>query len=123
MVGLISIAELRRMRAAATLMLPAACTIQVRSTATDGMGGITETWSNTYTNVPCKLDPVKSMNVLVRLGEQAQTHTPWVLSVDYGQAIGTGNRVVLNGDTFEVLNVEDAHSYRILRRAYVRRVE
>jgi SPP1 family predicted phage head-tail adaptor len=94
-------------------------TIQNYTDASDGQGGVTRTWANTYTNVPCRLAP-KSSHTQTE-GGQYQAVTGWVLTVRYDQTIAAGDRVVKSGDTFEVLSVEDDRTDRVLRRAFLRR--
>ena len=113
--------ELELMRHEATDWLPDLCTVQTRATAPDGQGGVTETWASA-TNVPCKLN-VATLRNAGRFGEQFGMHVNFVLSVRHDQAIASGNRVVLNSDTYEVIAVDDDHTYRPLRRAYLRRID
>lgn len=123
MTGLLTAGELTKLRATASAMLPGTATIQTRSTVSDGMGGVTESWADTYTLVPCKLDIAGRQATLPGEGDQFQVHSPWVLTIAYDQAIATGNRAIVQGDTFEVLNVADDHHYRTLRRAELKRVD
>lgn len=106
---------------AETLLLTQTCTIQTVSRASDGMGGFTETWNNTHTNVPCRLSPQGGSGRVQ--GDQFTVVTGWVLDVAYDQAIAAGNRVVLGGDTFDVLEVRDDHTDRIVRRAAIKRLD
>jgi head-tail adaptor len=103
------------------LIMTDTCTIQTVSRASDGMGGFTETWANTYQNVPCRLSPQGGSGRVQ--GDQFTVVTGWVLDVAYDQAIAAGNRVVLGGDTFDVLEVRDDHTDRILRRAAIKRLD
>ena len=115
-------------------MLPDTCDIQVRRIVPDGMGGSTETWvtylfrdefdNDNYgaEDVACLLAPLTSKNQ-GQAGNQFMMHGGWVLSVAFDRAIASGNRVVMGGDTYEVLGVEDDHSTRILRRADLHRLD
>jgi head-tail adaptor len=123
MAGLLTANELTLMRAQASAMLPGTCTIQTRSTASDGMGGVTESWSNTYTSIACKLDIAPRQATFPQQGDQFQAHSSWVLTVAFDQAIAAGNRAIIGGDTFEVLNVGDDADYRTLRRAELKRID
>jgi head-tail adaptor len=94
-------------------------TVQTRTDTVDGFGGVTSTWANTYTNVPCRIAPqVKSTETA---GNKYQVVTGWVLTVRHDQAIAPGNRVVKGSDTYQVLSVEDDRTDRVCRRAYLRR--
>jgi len=115
-------AELAQMRLHAEELLPSTCTIQARSTAPDGMGGVTVTWTNT-TSVPCRLDAVTSLGTKSSATSDKFTiHDAWTLFVHWDRAIVVGNRVTFDGDTYEVLAVEDDHDWRLLRQATLQRV-
>jgi len=114
-------AELDQARLHAEELLPSTCTIQVRSTAPDGMGGITESWADTE-DVPCRLDAIGVAGKGSATGDQFTIHTAWVLYVHWDRAIAAGNRVVFAGDTYEVLSVQDDKDWRLLRKAMLQRV-
>jgi hypothetical protein len=121
MAGLLNASELTSMRDLAETMLPSTCSIQTLTRTSDGMGGFTNSWANTYTSIPCKLSA--GPGPTAEYGAQFQVHSEWTLSVAFDQAIVGGNRVVLNSDTFEVVRVKDDHDFRILRRAELKRVD
>lgn len=121
MSGLITARELVAMQATAAGMLPDSCTIQTRSTVANGQGGVTETWASTI-NVPCKLSALLLRNE-GSPGDRYAMRTGWMLSVAYSTTIAAGNRAIVNGHTYEVTSVEDEQSYRVLRRAYMQRVD
>jgi head-tail adaptor len=121
MAGLLNASELTAMRSLAETMLPSTCTIQTPTRTSDGMGGFTNSWANTYTLVPCKLSA--GPGPTAQYGGQFQVHSEWMLSVAFDQAIAGGNRAVVNSDTFEVVRVQDDHDFRILRRAELKRVD
>lgn len=115
-------AELAQMRLHAEELLPSTCTIAVRTTSADGMGGVTESWTNT-TGVPCRLDAITALGMRsVATGDKFTIHDAWTLFVHWDRAIAVGNRVVFDGDTYEVLGVEDDHDWRLLRQATLQRV-
>jgi hypothetical protein len=121
-VGL-STAELARLRADAEDYLPDTCTIQTVSRASDGLGGWTETWSNTYTGVACRLAPVQTAQGEIVEGEQVSALTRWILTVAHDQALDETMRVVHGGETYEVAHLEDTHSNRTAKRVYLRRLD
>jgi len=122
MAGLLTQREIDGMRHTAGDMLPSSCTIQTRTTAADAQGGITATWANSYTNVPCKFS-VLQMKEPGFAGAQWHVTTGWVLSIHHDQPIAVGNRVVFGGDTYEVVGVDDDHDWRVLRRVQLRRAD
>ena len=115
--------ELTSMRYDAELLLPSTCTIQTLGIVADGHGGMTKTWMNTYTSVACRLAPVQQSERTDASGGQFTVHSAWHLSVPYDQAIVTNNRVIYASDTYEVMQVDDDHDFRVLRRATLRRVD
>ena len=54
----LSTLEIARLRSEQGDYLPDTCTLQTLSRTSDSQGGWTETWSNTYTSVPCRLAPL-----------------------------------------------------------------
>ena len=54
---------------------------------------------------------------------EVQAITRWVLTVAHNQAISEQDRVVHGGETYEVARVDDTHSNRTARRAYLVRVD
>jgi len=114
-------AELAQARSDAEELLPSTCTIQVRSTAADGYGGVSESWSDTD-DVPCRLDNVSVKARMEGSGDKTTVHDAWTLFVHWDRSIAAGNRVVFGGDTYEVISVQDDHDWRLLREATLQRV-
>lgn len=90
-----------------TGLLNNTCTIQTKSSdyTTTADGTVTETWANTYTSVPCRLDKLRSSYNQERIGlDPESTH---ILFVEYSRTIVRGNRVIVDSITYFVLNVDD----------------
>lgn len=115
--------ELESLRNAQESILTDTCTIQTVSQSSDGLGGFTDTWANTYTLVPCKLAPLGAGSGREDEGAAFVVGAGWVLRLHWDQAISSGNRVVLGGDTYEILSVEDDHTIRTARRARLKRID
>ncbi|MFQ5433490.1 MAG: head-tail adaptor protein [Anaerolineae bacterium] len=117
-------AELTQMRAdAEAVVLPSTCTIQTVTRTADGMGGWSDSWANTYTSVTCRLAPLGAGRAQTERGEAWAVSGAWVLTVKQDQAIAAGNRVIYSSDTYEVISVQDDHDFRVLRRAFLRRID
>ena len=114
--------ELSAMRDHLEEILPDTCTIQTRSWQADGMGGGSYTWSDTYTNVKCRLAARPYREREEVSGGRLTVHSVWVLTLPWDQAIDETMRVVHDGETYEVVAVDDTHSERACRRADVVRV-
>lgn len=121
MTSVVTAQELADMRAIADDYFPDVCTIQTPSSGVDSTGSPTETFSNTYTNVACRLDPAGGGDELVRAlaleGESA-----WWLNIPYSQAIAITYQVIHSNITYQVKAVWDTHSYSTIRRALLVRV-
>jgi hypothetical protein len=121
---MLSAGELAQMRHTVSHGLPDLCTVKRVVLSPDGQGGYVETWATLYSSVPCRLRPAP---VGARTGQdvagQWQVASAWYLVVAYDQALASGDRVVLGGDTYHVISVDDDMSERVLRTAYLRRVD
>ena len=113
--------ELSALRSHADVLLPETCTIQTSVQTVDSTGNPILTWANTYTGVACRLDVAGGGGERVLWGRLAQV-SDWVLSVKYDQAITAADRVVYGGVTYYVTAVEDAHTWRTLRRVGLKKV-
>lgn len=117
----LSAKELTDMRTIADDFFPGTCTIQTKTTTTGGMGGISESYANTYTGVACRLDPGGGGDEAV-VNFALEGKSTWMLNIPYDQAIAIEDRVVHSGETYEVVGVVDTHSYSTIRRAVLVRV-
>jgi len=115
--------ELAQLRADQLDYWPDTCTIQTVTQTRDTQGGWTETWANTYTSVACRVAPMLSQQQEEIQGEQVQALSRWVLTVAHNQALSEAMRVVHDSETYEVDHLEDTHSNRTAKRAYLRRLD
>ena len=120
--GFLTAAELASIRADVLGVLGDSCTIQTPSETVDAQGSVTVTWADT-TNVACKLAPLSLRDQTSQAGAGFTAIANYVLSLPYDQAIASGNRVVHESRTYEVIRAEDTHTWRALRRAYLRRMD
>lgn len=119
----LSTLEIAQLRADAADYMPDTCTIQVKTVSRNSTGGFTESWASTYTSVACRLAPLQSQNVETLEGSQITSATRWVLTVAHNQTLDETMRVVHGSDTYEVEHLEDTHSNRTAKRAYLRRLD
>ncbi len=119
----LSTLEIAQLRADQSDYFPDTATLQTAAATTDGMGGFTLVWSNTYTNVACRLSPLVSARSEEVEGDQVTAFSRWVLSVAHNQTINEEMRVVHDSQTFEIESLEDTHSNRTAIRAYLRKVD
>lgn len=109
------------MRAIADDFFPDTCTIQTATVATGAMGGIADTYANTYTGVACRVDPMGPGDETI-VNEALEGRSGWWLNIPYDQAIAIKNRVIHSGITYEVRSVVGTQSYSTIRRAALERV-
>ena len=120
----LSTSELASLRTAAESWLTETCAIQEKTLTSDNMGGYTETWATVTGcgSVACRLAPMQSRDGETVDGAQLRSISDWVLTLHWDQALTAANRVVHGGLTYEVTRVEDAHTNRTAKRAYLKRV-
>ena len=119
----LSTLELSQLRADAEVYLPDTCTLQTVTRTVDSVGGWADTWADTYTSVACRLSPMVFNQPEKINAAQMSSTTRWVLSVAHDQALNATMRCVHDSATYEIEHVEDTHSNRTARRAYLRRVD
>lgn len=113
--------ELTDMRTIADDFFPDTCTIQTVTGSTGAMGGVAQSYANTYTGVACRVDPMDTGSETI-VNEALEGRSGWRLNIPYDQAIAIEDRVIHSGVTYEVRSVMDTHSYSTIRRAVLERV-
>lgn len=123
-----SAAELARLRAdVEAYALPDTCNVLSLTRTPDGEGGWTNTWGTATANVACRLDLSISRGVGIVGAESVRSaslkpFSTWILTAAHGTALDNTNRVEVNGDTFNVVEVDDARSWNAHVRATLERV-
>lgn len=116
-------AELTALQSTAEAILTQRCTIQTPTETDDDMGGFEDSYANTYTNVLCKLAPPSLGNSRENEANRFTIVTSWILRVKQSQAIESGNRVVVASKIYEVLSVEDDHTWATIKLARLKRID
>ena len=114
-------AELDGIRAAIEELLPDTCNILSVTHASDGQGGMNDTWGTATASAACRLDQAKPGGETV-FGAMIQPFHGYVLTLAHDTTITTSNRVACNGQTFNVVSVDLAKSWDGSRRAYLERL-
>lgn len=104
------------MRLTAEGALPDTATISRATLASDGMGGYTETWATVDTS-SCRLDPPGNVR-LDQWQEKIQNRTAFILNVEAGTAMKSGDHAVIGGQTYEVVGMLE-RSWEITRQGVV----
>ncbi len=99
--------EIAAMRAAQAQTLPDTGTVQRKSASGDGKGGQTVSYANFATGVNCRLGRDAQAARPGVKGERIDTRIPWVITFAHDQDIRSTDRILIDGRTFEVINVED----------------
>ena len=120
--GFLSSVELAAIRADVLGVLGDTCTVQVPTETVDANGSVSTAWADTA-NVLCKLAPLSMQDQVSQAGAGFTSIANYVLSVAFDQAMSSGYQVVHQSVTYEVIRVEDTHTWRALRRAYLRRMD
>jgi hypothetical protein len=119
----ISPAELTAMQVTEESALPDTCTIQTQTVA-NTKGSVATTYANTYTGVACRLMTSNRAAAEKEIGMALAAISDYVFTVGKDQALSATDRVVCNGVTYEVTAcVNAAASWRMVKRAYLKRVE
>lgn len=111
------------MRAAANRLLPDTCDIYQRASGQDAYGGASASETLRAAAVPCRLAPVASAaNVeALRTNDQRAVQAVWTLTLPYDQAIAPTDRVVVSGQSYEVVTMDGGVEWRTARRVLVER--
>lgn len=113
---MLSSAEIAEMRTIAEATFDSTAIIQSRIYASDGAGGGTTTWTPAGT-VACHLSPVTSRGEREPvIGERITPSAEWVLTLPAETEITADSRVVVSGETFEVLRVSGPRTWELTRR-------
>ena len=119
----LSTLEIAQLRGDQDDYFPDTCTLQTVAKTSDDQGGWTEEWTNAYTSVACRLAPIRASLVETLEGDQISAASRWILSVAHNQTIAEDMRVVHDSETYEIEHLEDTHSNRTARRAYLMRLD
>ena len=92
--------------------MPGTVIIQTMGTASDNMGGYTETWSNVGT-VTGRIYPVRRRaSSEVTGGAQMISETQWYATLPVGTTINAKQRVKYGNRTWEVVTVNNSEMYQ-----------
>jgi SPP1 family predicted phage head-tail adaptor len=119
-VSVISAAELAEMRAIADDFFPDTCSIGTVTQGVDATGSPTETFTNTYTGVACRVDPADGDEEIRNMALEGESS--WWLNIPYDQPIDETYQVIHDGRTYQIKSVWDTQSYRTIRRALMIRI-
>lgn len=118
-------AELAGLRTEAARAYTDRCTIEyVSGRASDGQGGVTDTWGDRATLVPCLIRPLGDSGTEGMIADRMTGAEAWVVVLPIGQTVALKDRIVVThtdgGATalnpvrrFEVRALPGKHTYAV----------
>lgn len=100
--------------------LPDTCVLLTATSASDGQGGLVDTWAAAGT-VACRLDNTSGSRRPV--AASVRPFSGWVLTVPMSADISTAVRVEHGDHTYSVIAVSDTGSWLGIQRAQLERIE
>jgi head-tail adaptor len=119
---MLSAAELADLQATAGLLMTTPCTIQRKASVSDGMGGMTDTWSTASTTV-CHVAPARiDGRELVDLG-RLDALNYWTIALPFDADVTVADRINALAQVYEVMGVEGPQTDELQRIAECVRVQ
>lgn len=109
-------ADITSMSETAELSLPGTAIIRRRTFTSDGGGGGTATWGTAGT-VACRIGPLNGSER--EIADRISAEATSVLTVPVGTDIGTADRVVSDGRTYNVAALREWGDYSVTLRVEV----
>ena len=114
--------DLALLRDVAELSFDMRCTIMAPVLESDGRGGNTELWQAITVDAPCRLAASSTrQRAEARVADRVEAGGYWDLTVAWDQPITTEMRVVVRGQEYEVIGVDETRTYQTARRVALRR--
>jgi hypothetical protein len=114
--------DLALMRAAQQAALPDTCSIQRATSSHNVIGEGVPSWAAVGVAIPCRLAPQLRRRDLQAVGEQQRTVGDWVVTLPYDTDVRSGDRIIIGGDVYDVIDTQRAESWLTAIRCEVRRV-
>lgn len=119
---MLTASEITQLRSDIMITLIDTCTVMSVTRATDDAGNVSESYTDAGM-VPCRLDPIKQKDGdgMVAAAERATIY--YQLTLTWDAAVVHGQRIVHGGRTYEIIQMHDDQSARIVKRAVVAYIE
>lgn len=120
MVAILTDDELRILRHDFAGLLPQSVQIQRATETVSAAGGVTPTWA-TQSTVKGRIDPLKAMGAIgmnaYTIADQEKGRSHYQLSVQYDADLRDGDRVLIDGVTYEIRQLHRDVALSAVRRA------
>lgn len=118
--------EIDDMRETMREAMPDLATVQRKQVVSDGGGGETETWTDLAPNVPCRFSPVAGGEAgtergRATVGGRAVDESTHIVTVEAERDVTERDRLLINGEVYEVLLVRRRDHWELSRRLEVRK--
>lgn len=119
----LSASELAQIRADIAELLPDTCDILSATNASDGQGGIVQTWGTVTggTAVPCRFDYKTGKENLNSAA--LMPYASGVVSMAYDETVTPDNRVKIGSNTYGIVSVNTDQSWKGVTRVMVELVK
>lgn len=116
--------ELTAMRATQAQALPDTGVIHRLSTSQNAIGETAESWA-AFGTASCRLSSLSASDMarVQAVKPQVQLNSAWRLTWTHGQDVRPGDRVVVSGDTYDVIDVDSDGAWHTAVRCYVQHRE
>lgn len=115
-------AEIAQLRTDVLETLPDTCNI-LRTTWSNNKGTMVPSESTAVSGAACRVDPYNKQDSEGMLAEQESNRSYFRLTVAYDTDLQDGDTLSFGGERYEVLQLYDVHSLRIVKRAMLARVK
>jgi hypothetical protein len=115
--------ELAQLRRDVDDLLPDTCNILRPASTVDDAGNVIETMSTAVAGTPCRLDPFQKSSGELSVVNQEIGRSYWWMTVKHNTDIRIGDRVVFDSDNYEVVQLFDDHSLRVVRRVMLAKLQ
>ena len=115
---LLSTAEITDMRSEQTGTLPDTVVIWRYTTASDGMGGNTESWTAAGTVVGRLAVPGRRSGDEGPIAERLTASDPWLITMPYNTTVYERDRLFVGSRTFEIEYISEHGEWETARQAY-----
>lgn len=123
---MLSAFELSNMRTDSLGAMPDTCDIVMATETSDGMGGMSRTWSDRAALVACRMSPTGLTSETERdAGARLTGQQRWTLTLPHDQAIELSDRVrypATTGDLYEVEDFNNERTWELTRRVQLVRL-